>query len=425
MAGQPSDKQIEAAYALAKERYAGHGVDADESLERLARIAVSLHCWQGDDVGGFESGGAADSGGIQATGNYPGKARTADELRADLDVAYGLIPGTHRLNLHAMYAETGGRKVERNELRPEHFSAWIDWAKAGEHGMDFNPTLFAHPMAAGGFTLASHDEGVRRFWVEHGIACRTIGEHMGKTLGSPCVTNVWIPDGYKDTPADRKTPRLRLKQSLDEVFARRIDTKHNLDAVESKLFGIGSESYVVGSHEFYLGYAIANKKLLCLDTGHFHPTETIADKISAVLMHLDRLLLHVSRGIRWDSDHVVILSDEVRAIAEELVRGDYLDRVHIGLDFFDASINRVAAWVIGTRATLKALLVALLEPTGRLQELEKSGDFTARLTLLEELKTLPFGAVWDAYCLKQGVPVGGAWLDEVRAYERTVLAGRG
>ena len=425
MAGQRwDDKQIEAAYALAKERYAGYGVDADESLERLARIAISLHCWQGDDVGGFEAGQAADSGGIRATGNYPGKARTADELRADLDVAYSLIPGRHRINLHAMYAETGGKKVERNELRPEHFAAWIDWAKAGGHGMDFNPTLFAHPMAESGFTLSSHDEGIRRFWVEHGIACRAIGEHIGKTLGSPCVTNVWIPDGYKDVPADRKAPRLRLKQSLDEVFARRIDPKHNLDAVESKLFGIGSESYVVGSHEFYLGYAIANKKLLCLDTGHFHPTETIADKISAVLVHVERLLLHVSRGIRWDSDHVVVLSDEVRAIAEELVRGDYLDRVHIGLDFFDASINRVAAWVIGTRATLKALLVALLEPAARLRELEKSGDFTGRLALLEELKTLPFGAVWDAYCLKQGVPVGDAWLDEVRAYEREVLAAR-
>jgi L-rhamnose isomerase len=425
MAGQPSDKQIEAAYALAKERYAGHGVNADESLKRLARIAVSLHCWQGDDVGGFEAGEAAGSGGIRATGNYPGKARTADELRADLDKAYSLVPGTHRVNLHAMYAETGGRKVERNELRPEHFAAWIDWAKAGGHGMDFNPTLFAHPMAESGFTLSSHDEGVRRFWVEHGIACRAIGEQMGKTLGSPCVTNVWIPDGYKDIPVDRKTPRLRLKQSLDEVFARRIDPTYNLDAVESKLFGIGSESYVVGSHEFYLGYAVANKTLLCLDTGHFHPTETIADKISAVLVHLDRLLLHVSRGIRWDSDHVVVLSDEVRAIAEELVRGEFLDRVHIGLDFFDASINRVAAWVIGTRATLEALLVALLEPTGRLQELEKSGDFTGRLALLEELKALPFGAVWDAYCLKQGVPVSGAWLDEVRAYERAVLAARG
>jgi L-rhamnose isomerase len=336
-----------------------------------------------------------------------------------------LIPGQHRLNLHAIYAETGGRKVERDQLGPEHFAAWIDWAKSRGLGLDFNGTFFSHPKAAGGFTLSSRDEGIRRFWVDHGIACRKIGERFGRELGSPCVTNVWVPDGFKDVPVDRKTPRAILKRSLDEVFAEKLDPRFHRDAVESKLFGIGSESYVVGSHEFYLGYALQNHKLLCLDSGHFHPTEGIADKISSVLTYLDEVLLHVSRGVRWDSDHVVILSDDLRAIAEELVRGDYLGRVHIGLDFFDASINRVAAWVIGTRCLLKGLLLALLEPIQALRDLEAAGDYTRRLALLEELKTMPWGAVWDYYCLRQDVPVGAAWLDEVRACERGVLAQRG
>jgi L-rhamnose isomerase len=414
----------EKAYALARTRYAALGVDTDQALEALRGIPVSLHCWQGDDVGGFENDQGLTGGGIQATGNYPGKARCADDLRADLDQAYKLIPGKHRLNLHAIYAETP-RRIERNELGPEHFTAWIDWAKARGLGLDFNGTFFSHPRAASGFTLSSRDEGVRRFWVEHGIACRKIGEHFGRALGSPCVTNVWIPDGFKDLPVDRQTPRAILKRSLDEIFAAKLDPRFHLDAVECKLFGIGSESYVVGSHEFYLGYAIENHKLLCLDSGHFHPTEAIADKISAVLTYVDAILLHVSRGVRWDSDHVVILSDDPRALAEEVVRGQYLGRVHLGLDYFDASINRVAAWVIGTRALLKALLIALLEPTPMLRQLEAEGDYTRRLAILEELKTMPFAAVWDYYCLEQDVPMGVDWLDEVKTYERAVLAGRG
>jgi len=413
---------IEKTFEAARQRYAELGVDTERAIERLARIPVSLHCWQGDDVRGFESGEGLSGGGIMATGAYPGRARTADELRTDLEKALSLIPGRHRLNLHAMYAETGGKKMERNEIRPEHFSAWIDWAKANGLGMDFNGTFFSHPKAESGFTLSSADEGIRKFWIEHGIACRKIGAAMGEKLGTPCVTNVWIPDGYKDIPVDRKGPRDRLKKSLDEIFAQKMNRKWLLDSVEGKLFGIGSESYVVGSHEFYLGYAIQNNILLCLDAGHFHPTEVISDKISSVLTYLDRILLHVSRGVRWDSDHVVTLSDELRAIAEEIVRGDYLERVHIGLDFFDASINRVAAWVIGTRCMLKALLIALLEPTGKLSRAEAGGDYTTRLAMLEELKTMPFGAVWDYYCTRQDVPAGTDWLKEVRDYEKRVTS---
>jgi len=415
---------VEKAYALAKDRYAQWGVDTERALKALRGIPVSLHCWQGDDVGGFENADGLSGGGIQATGNHPGKARTADELRQDLDKALALLPGRHRLNLHAIYAEMKGRRVDRDALGPEHFARWIDWAKAKKMGMDFNPSYFSHPKAADGFTLAHPDPGIRRFWIDHGIACRKVGEAFGRALGTPCVTNVWIPDGYKDLPADRKAPRERLRESLDAIFKRPIDPRYHLDAVEGKLFGIGSESYVVGSHEFYLGYAVRHGKLLTLDTGHFHPTEGVADKISAVFAFLDEILLHVSRGVRWDSDHVVILSDDLKALAEELVRGGYLSRVHIGLDYFDASINRVAAWVIGTRAMLKALLIALLEPTDRLRALERAGDHTGRLALLEELKTLPAGAVWDRHCLAEGVPVGEAWLEEVRAYEREVLAKR-
>ena len=414
-----NSKSIEKAYEIAQQRYVELGVDTDKAIERLSKTAISLHCWQGDDVGGFETSEGLSGGGLVATGAYPGKARTADELRKDIEKAMSLIPGKHRLNLHAMYAETAG-KIDRNELTAEHFTAWIDWAKANGLGMDFNGTFFSHPKAESGFTLSSADEAIRSFWVEHGIGCRKIGAAMGKKLGTACVTNLWIPDGYKDIPADRKGPRQRLRKSLDEIFAEKIDQNHLLDCVESKLFGIGSECYVVGSHEFYLGYAIRNNVLLCLDTGHFHPTEVVSDKISSVMEFLDRILLHVSRGVRWDSDHVVILSDELRAIAEELVRGDYLERIHIGLDFFDASINRVAAWVIGTRCMLKALLIALLEPTEKLREMETGGDFTSRLAMLEELKTMPFGAVWDYYCTKMEVPVGSDWLKEVRDYEAKV-----
>jgi len=418
-------KSIDQAYELARQRYAELGVDVDAATETLGEIAISLHCWQGDDVGGFEKKDEGLSGGgIMATGAYPGKARTADELRADLDKTLSLIPGKHRLNLHAMYAETE-RQVDRNELQAEHFAAWIDWAKANGLGMDFNGTYFSHPKAESGFTLSNADEEIRKFWVEHGIVCRRIGSAMGKALGTPCLTNIWIPDGSKDVPVDRKGPRERLRKSLDEIFAEQMETDWLLDVVESKLFGIGSECYVVGSHEFYLGYAVENKTLLCLDTGHFHPTEVVSDKISAVMTFVDEILLHVSRGVRWDSDHVVILSDELKALACELVRGDYLDRVHIGLDFFDASINRVAAWVIGTRCMIKALLIALLEPTKLLRRAEDEGDYTTRLAMLEEIKTLPFGAVWDYYCAKQDAPAGRDWLKEVRDYEAKVTGARG
>ena len=414
---------VEASYTLARERYAELGVDTDAALATLAAVPISLHCWQGDDVGGFENPQRGLSGGIMATGNYPGKARTADELRRDLDKAYSLIPGTHRLNLHAVYLEAD-KPVPRNEILPEHFAGWVDWAKKRGHGLDFNPTLFSHPLADDGFTLAHPDAGVRQFWVEHCAACRDIGASFGRALGTPCVTNVWIPDGYKDTPVDRKGPRERLKASLDQIFAPKLEPRHHLDAVESKLFGLGSESYVVGSHEFYLGYALQNNTLLCLDAGHFHPTETISDKLSAVLLYLDEILLHVSRGVRWDSDHVVTLTDDLRAIMQEVVRGDFLSRVHIGLDFFDASINRVAAWVIGTRNAQRALLLALLEPLDELRALEAAGDHTARLAVLEEAKGLPFGAVWDMFCLQQNVPVGGSFMNEVRAYEELELSKR-
>jgi L-rhamnose isomerase len=420
-----TDTAVERAYALARERYLALGVDPAAALAKLAAIPLSLHCWQGDDVGGFENAGQELGGGLAVTGNYPGKARNADELRADAAKAFSLIPGRHRCNLHASYAETGGRPVERDRLGPENFARWVDWAKEQKLGLDFNPTYFAHRLAASGFTLAHPDASVRKFWIEHGIACRRIGAYFGKQLGTPCLTNVWIPDGFKDLPADRTTPRERLTKSLDELFAEPLDPRHNLDAVESKLFGIGSESYVVGSHEFYFGYAVTRKKLLCLDAGHFHPTEGIADKISSCLLYLDELLLHVSRGVRWDSDHVVILTDDLLMTAQELVRGGFLDRVHIGLDFFDASINRIAAWVIGSRCMLKALLIALLEPTERLREMEAAGDYTGRLATFEELKTLPSGAVWDYYCQSQGTPPGLAWLEGARAYERDVLLKRG
>jgi L-rhamnose isomerase len=419
-----SESNLESAYSLAKERYAAQGVDTDEALARLNKISISLHCWQGDDVGGFENPGGELTGGIAATGNYPGKARTADELRKDLDQVYSLLPGKHRLNLHAIYAETGGEKVERTELRPEHFAAWKDWAKANGHGLDFNPTCFSHPKAADGFTLAHRDPGIRRFWIDHCIASRKIGEYFGRELGTPAVTNIWIPDGYKDSPADRTTPRAILRDSLDAVMAEKIDPRYNLDAVEPKLFGIGSESYVVGSMEFYTAYAISRGILLTLDSGHFHPTESIADKISSMLLYLDQLLLHVSRGVRWDSDHVVTFSDDLQAIAQEIVRSDALDRVHIGLDYFDASINRVAAWTIGARNALRALLLALLEPVEQLRQFEAAGDYTRRLALMEELKGMPFGAVWDYHCGKHGVAVGFGFMDVIGKYEKNELSKR-
>ena len=413
-----------AAYTLARQRYADLGVDTDAALRQLATVAISLHCWQGDDVRGFEDPDGALGGGLAATGNYPGKARTPDELRRDAAKALSLIPGTHRFNLHAFYGEFGARPVERDAIGPEHFAGWIDWAKSLGIGLDFNPTCFSHANAADNFTLSHPDAAIRAFWIRHAAACRRIGAAMGKALGTPCVTNVWIPDGMKDTPVDRVGPRERLRQSLDSVFNEPIDPRFNLDAVEGKLFGIGCESYTVGSHEFYFGYAMSRKILYTLDTGHYHPTETITDKISAALMFVPEILLHVSRGVRWDSDHVVTLGDDLDAIGQELVRGGFLPRTHIGLDYFDASINRVAAWVIGTRNTLKALLKAMVEPIDRLRECEAAADYTARLALQEDIKSLPWGVVWDQYCAAAKVPGGGRWLDEVREYERSVMLAR-
>jgi L-rhamnose isomerase len=414
---------IEKSFSIAKERYAALGVDVERALKILPTMPISLHCWQGDDVSGFENFGGTLTGGIMATGNYPGKARTPDELRADLEKTYSLIPGKHRLNLHAFYGEFGGKKVDRDEITPEHFKNWIAWAKKKGLGLDFNPTCFSHPKSADGFTLSSANKGIREFWIEHCIRSREIGAAFGKALGKTCVTNVWIPDGYKDTPADGNSPRTRLAESLDKIFAKNISPKLNLDAVEPKLFGIGSESYVVGSHEFYLGYAVSRKKLLCLDAGHYHPTESIADKITSVLQYLPEILLHVSRGVRWDSDHVVILNDDLLAIAREIVANGFEKRVHIGLDYFDASINRVAAWTIGARNMIRALLIGLLE-TPLIRTAEAASDFTTRLALQEEAKSLPFGAVWDFYCEQNGVPVGDAWLAEVKNYERAVLSKR-
>jgi L-rhamnose isomerase len=415
-------RAIETAYDTAKARYGEAGVDCDAAMKRLAGVPISLHCWQGDDVEGFEKFGTGLGGGLAATGNYPGKAKTPDELRNDAARALSLIPGTHRFNLHASYGEFGGKAVDRDQIGPEHYRGWIDWAKSMGIGLDFNPTYFSHPKAADNITLSHADKGIRQFWITHGIACRRVGAAMGKALGKTCVTNLWIPDGMKDTPIDRVGPRARLTESLDAVFAEAIDPALNLDAVEGKLFGIGCESYTVGSHEYYFGYALSRKKLLTLDTGHYHPTETVTDKISSVLAFLPEILLHVSRGVRWDSDHVVLLNDDLEALAYELVRGNFLERTHIGLDFFDASINRVAAWIIGTRNMIKALLKALLEPTKALRDAEAAGDYTSRLALLEEYKTLPFGPVWDYYCLKSNVPVGAAWLAEIKTYEKDVLA---
>lgn len=417
-------RNIEQSYQQARNRYAELGVHSDLALEKLGGIALSIHCWQGDDVGGFEAAGQSLGGGLVATGNYPGKARSAHELRGDFEKALSLIPGRHRFNLHASYAEMNGKRLERDALTAEQFKNWIAWAKSIGIGLDFNQTYFSHPKVEAGFTLTSADKAIRTFWIEHGIRCREIGAAIGKALGSTCLTNLWIPDGMKDTPADRKGPRERLLESLDAIFKKKIDRRLNLDSVEPKLFGIGAESYTPGAHEFYLGYAVSRQILLTLDAGHYHPTESIADKISSVLMFLPEIALHVSRGIRWDSDHVVTLTDDLQAIAQEVVWGDYLGRVRIGLDYFDASINRVAAWVIGARNMLKALLLALLCPIDQLKRLEGEGDYTSRLALMEEAKTLPFGAVWDYHCHKLGVPVAEHWLAEVKKYECDVLSKR-
>ncbi|WP_224653169.1 L-rhamnose isomerase [Pectobacterium versatile] len=414
---------IEAAWQLAKARYASLNVDVEAVLEKLDQIPVSMHCWQGDDVAGFENTGGPLTGGIQATGNYPGKASTPDELRADLEQAFALIPGPKRLNLHAIYLESA-QPVARNEIAPEHFSTWVEWAKHHKLGLDFNPTCFSHPLSADGFTLSHPDEKVRRFWIEHCQASRRISAYFGRELGTPSVMNIWVPDGMKDLTIDRLAFRQRLLSSLDEVIAEPLDQAHHIDAVESKLFGIGAESFTVGSSEFCLGYATSRGTALCLDAGHFHPTEVISDKISSAILYVPRLLLHVSRPVRWDSDHVVLLDDETQAIAHEIVRHRLLNRVHIGLDFFDASINRIAAWVIGTRNMKKALLRALLEPTETLRTLEQNGDYTARLALLEEQKSLPWQAVWEHYCQRHDVIPGSEWLQQVRQYEETILTQR-
>ena len=410
-------------YEIAREIYAGIGVDTDAALEKLRNTPISIHCWQGDDVNGFLFQDIALSGGIQTTGNYPGRARTAEELRRDLQFALSMIPSKHRVNLHAIYADTD-EKVDLTDLEPRHFATWVDWAKENGLKLDFNPTCFSHPMADSGFTISSPDPAVRAFWVEHCRRSRRISEYFGRELDTKCVTNFWFPDGYKDIPVDREGPRYRMMTALDEAMAEKLDPRHHLDALESKVFGIGAESYTVSSNEFALGYAISRDIAYTLDAGHFHPTEVISDKISSVLLYTKELLLHVSRPVRWDSDHVVIYDDELNAIARALVRTGLVERTHIGLDYFDASINRVAAWVIGTRNMCKALLSALLEPTERLKKIELEGDYTTRLALTEELKTYPFGAVWDHYCESMGVPVRETWLAQVRQYEKDVLSQR-
>ncbi len=415
---------VEKAYAIAKGQYAKLGVDAGAAMAAVSAIPVSLHCWQGDDVTGFEGADGLTGGGILATGNYPGRARDANELRADAELAFSLVPGVKRFSLHTMYAETGGKPVPRDELAPEHFSAWMAWAKGRGISLDFNPSFFSHPMADSGYTLASPDKKVRDFWLRHGKASRRIASSMGAAQGNPCVNNVWIPDGSKDLPADRSGPRKRLIEALDELFSDKLPAGTISDAVESKLFGIGSEAYVVGSHEFYMGYAVSRGMKLCMDMGHFHPTETIADKISAMLGFVPGLLLHVSRGLRWDSDHVALYSDEVRDVCRELSRQNAFGRVDIALDYFDASINRIAAWVIGARALQKALLEASLEPIALIREAERAGRNHERLALMEEAKSLPLAALWDKYCLDQGVPVGADWLAAVARWESETLPKR-
>jgi len=416
------ENKVAEAYAIARERFAEYGVNTDSVLKQLNTIPISIHCWQGDDVLGFESTGGSLTGGIQATGNYLGRARNVSELRSDLELACSLIPGAKRVNLHAIYLESE-RPVERDEIEPRHFQGWVDWAKRHDLGLDFNPTCFSHPKSAQNLTLSHPDPEIRKFWIDHCIACRKISEFMGEQLGSPAVMNIWVPDGYKDTPADRIEPRKRLIASLDEILAA-VEGKHHKVAVEGKLFGIGAESYTVGSNEFYMAYAATRKTLLCLDAGHFHPTENVADKISTTLCFLDEILLHVSRPVRWDSDHVVLFDDATIGIAQEIVRCNGIGRVNIGLDFFDASINRVAAWVIGTRNFRKALLFAMLEPREALMSAESEFDYTARLALMEEAKSLPWPAVWEYYCLTNGVPHNSEWLDVVRKYEADVLTKR-
>ncbi len=417
--------KIERYYSNANKQYLEFGIDTDKILNQLKEIQISIPCWQGDDVGGFERPNAEISGGgIQATGNYPGKARTISELRQDFEKVLSLVPGSHRFSLHESYGDFGGKFVERNEVTPESFQSWIDWAKDINIKLDFNSTLFSHPKSNDGFTLSSKNKEIREFWIEHVKKCREISAEMGKQLGSSCIHNLWIPDGMKDIPVDRSGHRILLKESLDEILKKKYPDSQMIDSLEGKLFGIGSEAYVVGSHEFYLGYAIANNTLLTIDTGHFHPTESVGDKISAILPFVKGILLHISRGIRWDSDHVPILNDEIIQLAEEIVRSRQMERIHLALDFFDASINRIGAWVVGARATQKSILYALLQPIDLLQEYEDNGQYFQRLALLEESKTLPFGAVWDYFCLSNDVPIGKEWIKEIESYENRILNSR-
>jgi len=416
---------IKKAYAIAKEQYANIGVDTDKAMEQLEKVKISLHCWQADDVAGFETPDAElGGGGIQVTGNYPGKAKTIAQLRQDIEKVLSLVPGSQRINIHAIYGDFENEKVDRDQIEIKHFQSWIDWAKKNNLGIDFNPTCFSHPFADDGFTLSSKNETYRKFWVDHVKRCRKIAAEIGKQLGNPVVNNIWIPDGSKDTPVDRFTHRAILKKSLDEIFSVEYSKEYLKDSVECKLFGIGSESMVVGSHEFYMGFAIKNDILLTLDNGHFHPTEQVGDKISAILQYLDEILLHVTRGVRWDSDHVVTFNDEIQLIAQEIVRANAIGRVNIGLDYFDASINRIGAYVTGVRAAQLAFLFAFLEPTDTLRMYEEKGQNFERLAMLEFLKTRPFGAVYDYYCLINNIPVGVEYISEIQEYEKSVLKNR-
>lgn len=416
-------KVIKKNFEEAKKRYEALGVNVEEALTKLQDTKISMHCWQGDDVLGFLNPNGELTGGIMSTGDYLGRARTPEELRQDIDKAFSLIPGKHKLNLHAMYVDTE-EDVDLNEIEPKHFEGWVEWAKEREVGLDFNPTFFNHPMFKDGYTLAHPDKEVRDFWIEHGKRSRKISEYFGKELGEKSYNNFWVPDGMKDNPIDRFTPRKRLMEAYDAIFEEKLNPQYTEDAVESKLFGLGAEAYTVGSHEFYMGYGISRGKTVLMDAGHYHPTEVISNKISALALFSDNLMLHVSRPVRWDSDHVIIMDDELQEIMREVVRNDLLDRTSIGLDFFDATINRIAAWVVGVRNAQKALLKALLEPTDELKKAELNFDFTKRMVYTEELKDLPYADVWNYFCEKNNVPVGLEWYDEVKEYEKDVLTKR-
>lgn len=418
------NEQINQAFEFAKVKYAELGINVDNAIDQLDKLPISLHCWQADDVTGFENPDGALTGGIQTTGNYPGKAKTIEQLRADIDKAMELIPGDHRVNIHAFYGDFGGKFVDRNEIEPKHFQSWIDWAKEKNYKLDFNCTCFSHDKSADGFTLSHRNPEIREFWIDHVIRSRKIAEEMGRQLGSKCMHNIWIPDGSKDVTVDRLLYRKNLEESLDKVFEYKANPEYMQDCIESKLFGIGAESFTVGSHEFYMGYGIKNNVVVTLDSGHFHPTEIISDKISSLLLFLPEIMLHVTRGVRWDSDHVVLLNEELVAIAQEIVRANAIDRVHIGLDYFDASINRIGAYVVGVRATQKALLQALLEPTTKLREFEANGQYFERMALLEEAKSLPWAAVYDYYCVKKSVVAGVDYIAEIQQYEKNVTLKR-